>query len=76
MARWHLNEFTAITMPNTRAMSQAFRNWCDQNSLTGVLNKHLEADGTIKPQYVTMVWKMATNKQWRYTGGIATITWS
>eukprot|EP00971_Amphidinium_carterae_P024319 479996-Amphidinium_carterae.3 len=52
-SRSHLNEFTASTMLNTRSMSQTFCNWCDQNSLTGVLNKFLEADGTIKPQYAT-----------------------
>eukprot|EP00971_Amphidinium_carterae_P300181 5964261-Amphidinium_carterae.4 len=47
----HLNDFTAITMLNIRSMSQRFGNWCDQNTLTGVLNKCLEADGTIKQQY-------------------------
>eukprot|EP00971_Amphidinium_carterae_P268266 5322542-Amphidinium_carterae.1 len=51
-AQLHLNVFTAITMLNTRSMSQTFHNWCDQNNLTGMLLKHLEADGTIKQQYV------------------------
>eukprot|EP00971_Amphidinium_carterae_P091864 1818539-Amphidinium_carterae.2 len=49
----NLNEYTAMTMLNTRSMSQAFRNWCENNGLNLVLNKYLEADGTIKPQYVT-----------------------
>eukprot|EP00971_Amphidinium_carterae_P015030 296923-Amphidinium_carterae.7 len=39
-------------MLSTRSMSQTFRNWCDQKNLTGVLNKYLGADGTIKQQYV------------------------
>eukprot|EP00971_Amphidinium_carterae_P067954 1344760-Amphidinium_carterae.2 len=47
--QWYLNEFTAITLLN----SAGFRSWCDQNNLNGVLNKYLETDGTIKPQYVT-----------------------
>eukprot|EP00971_Amphidinium_carterae_P017550 345718-Amphidinium_carterae.1 len=34
-------------------MSTAFCVWCDNNNFNGVLNKYLEADGTIKPQYVT-----------------------
>eukprot|EP00971_Amphidinium_carterae_P136038 2695635-Amphidinium_carterae.1 len=51
--QWHLNEYTAITMLNTRSMSQAFRNWCENNWLNVVLNKYLEADGSIKPQYAT-----------------------
>eukprot|EP00971_Amphidinium_carterae_P199637 3962485-Amphidinium_carterae.2 len=46
--QWHLNEFSAITMLNTRSMSNAFHNWCDQNNLTAVLNRYLEVDGTIK----------------------------
>eukprot|EP00971_Amphidinium_carterae_P044658 878508-Amphidinium_carterae.2 len=33
-------------------MSQTFRNWCEQNNLTTVLNKYLKADGTVKQQYV------------------------
>eukprot|EP00971_Amphidinium_carterae_P251250 4987637-Amphidinium_carterae.1 len=33
-------------------MSQTFCNWCDRNTFTSVLNKYLEADGTIKQQYV------------------------
>eukprot|EP00971_Amphidinium_carterae_P042602 837685-Amphidinium_carterae.2 len=39
-------------MLNTPSMSNTFRNWCDQNNLTAVLNKYLEVDGTIKQQYV------------------------
>eukprot|EP00971_Amphidinium_carterae_P015067 297513-Amphidinium_carterae.2 len=50
--QWHLNEFSAISMLNTRSMSNAFRGWCEQNNLTTVLNKYLEANGTIKQQYV------------------------
>eukprot|EP00971_Amphidinium_carterae_P352341 6492555-Amphidinium_carterae.5 len=50
--QWHLNEFSAITMCNTHSMSRTFRNWCEQNNLMAVLNKYLEADGTIKQQYV------------------------
>eukprot|EP00971_Amphidinium_carterae_P235779 4679317-Amphidinium_carterae.1 len=29
------------------------RVWCENNELKGVINKHLEADGTVKAQYVT-----------------------
>eukprot|EP00971_Amphidinium_carterae_P172696 3423582-Amphidinium_carterae.1 len=50
--QWHLNEFTAIAMLSPHSMSQTFRNWCDQNNLTVVLNSYLEADGAIKQQYV------------------------
>eukprot|EP00971_Amphidinium_carterae_P171607 3402236-Amphidinium_carterae.2 len=49
----HLNEYAAITMLNTVSMSQAFKNWCKNNRLNVALNKYLEADGAIKPQYVT-----------------------
>eukprot|EP00971_Amphidinium_carterae_P352634 6492683-Amphidinium_carterae.4 len=33
-------------------MSRTFCKWCEQNNLMAVLNKYLEADGTIKQQYV------------------------
>eukprot|EP00971_Amphidinium_carterae_P266828 5292888-Amphidinium_carterae.2 len=48
--QWHLNEFSAITMLNTRSMSNAFGNWCDQSNPTAVLNKYLEAVGRWRNQ--------------------------
>eukprot|EP00971_Amphidinium_carterae_P328103 6459820-Amphidinium_carterae.1 len=60
-------------MLNTRSMSNAFRNWCDQNNLTGVLNKYLEADGTIKQRYVFTDSGVEHNiRQCPYTGGTGT----
>eukprot|EP00971_Amphidinium_carterae_P174628 3461696-Amphidinium_carterae.1 len=60
--QWHLNEFSAITMLNTHSTSRTFR--CDEfpqwvrteQYLMTVRSKYLEADSTIKQQYV-----MATN---------------
>eukprot|EP00971_Amphidinium_carterae_P317928 6320096-Amphidinium_carterae.2 len=40
-------------MLNTHSMSRTFRNWCEQSNLMAIPNKYLEADGTIKQQYVT-----------------------
>eukprot|EP00971_Amphidinium_carterae_P332659 6466909-Amphidinium_carterae.3 len=40
-------------MLNTRSMNNTFRNWCDRNNLTAVLNNYLEADCTIMQQCVS-----------------------
>eukprot|EP00971_Amphidinium_carterae_P057594 1139093-Amphidinium_carterae.1 len=39
--QWHLNEYIAIAMLNTRSMSHTFRNWCENNGLNVFLNKYL-----------------------------------
>eukprot|EP00971_Amphidinium_carterae_P229236 4547791-Amphidinium_carterae.1 len=52
---WHLNAYSASTMWNTRSMSTAFKQWCENSVLSAIINKYLEADGiTIKPQYRTV----------------------
>eukprot|EP00971_Amphidinium_carterae_P296834 5896961-Amphidinium_carterae.1 len=51
--QWHLNEYTAITMLNTPSLRRTFRGFCENNKLSTVLYKYMEADGTMKPQYVT-----------------------
>eukprot|EP00971_Amphidinium_carterae_P127772 2531197-Amphidinium_carterae.1 len=42
----------AITMLNTQSL-RTFRGFCENNNLSTLLNKYMEADGTMKPQYVT-----------------------
>eukprot|EP00971_Amphidinium_carterae_P087965 1740306-Amphidinium_carterae.2 len=52
--QWHMNAFTAVTMLNTRSLSVSFKQWCNNNGLSDIWTKFLEADGkTITPQYVT-----------------------
>eukprot|EP00971_Amphidinium_carterae_P200326 3975440-Amphidinium_carterae.1 len=31
----------------------SFRGWCENNNFSTLLNKFMDADGTMKPQYVT-----------------------
>eukprot|EP00971_Amphidinium_carterae_P041450 813935-Amphidinium_carterae.2 len=52
--QWHMNVYSAITMLNTRSMTIAFKQFCENNGLSTILTKFIEAYGTIKPQYVTV----------------------
>eukprot|EP00971_Amphidinium_carterae_P067098 1328186-Amphidinium_carterae.1 len=52
--RCHRNAYNANKMFNTKCMTMAFRQWCDDHCLTTTMAIFLENDGkTIKPQYVT-----------------------
>eukprot|EP00971_Amphidinium_carterae_P349711 6491169-Amphidinium_carterae.3 len=51
--QWHLNEYSAITMLNTKSLRRTFRDFCENNGLSTMLYKYMENDGTMKPQYVT-----------------------
>eukprot|EP00971_Amphidinium_carterae_P104728 2074068-Amphidinium_carterae.1 len=39
-------------MLNTRSMTTAFKQFCENNGFSTMLTKFIEADGTIKPQYL------------------------
>eukprot|EP00971_Amphidinium_carterae_P251020 4982867-Amphidinium_carterae.1 len=51
--QWHLNEYTAITLLNTQSLRRSFRGFCANNNLSTLLNKFMDTDGSLKPQYVT-----------------------
>eukprot|EP00971_Amphidinium_carterae_P126214 2500381-Amphidinium_carterae.1 len=40
-------------MLNTQSLRRTFGGFCENNNLSTLLNKYMETDGTMKPQYVT-----------------------
>eukprot|EP00971_Amphidinium_carterae_P346239 6487585-Amphidinium_carterae.2 len=41
-------------MLNTRSLTIAFKQFCENTGLSTILIKFVQTDGTIKPQYVTV----------------------
>eukprot|EP00971_Amphidinium_carterae_P115794 2293571-Amphidinium_carterae.4 len=77
--QWHLSFYTAVTMLNTRSLSVGFKHWCDNNGLSDIRAKLLEADQkTIKPQSVTAdngleTVRQTTRRQCHSTSGTMTM---
>eukprot|EP00971_Amphidinium_carterae_P099492 1968182-Amphidinium_carterae.3 len=67
-------------MLNTRSLTTAFKQFCENNGLSKILTKFIEPDGTIKPQYVTVdngleSVRQTTRSQWASTfGTVLTMT--